>query len=96
MKIGFVGLGNMGQPLARNLLRSGHELTVYNRARSRADELAVPMPLASLIRDHFLSGVARGRGESDRAALARVSAESAGLSAARPDGAATAHAPGAD
>jgi 3-hydroxyisobutyrate dehydrogenase-like beta-hydroxyacid dehydrogenase len=64
-------------------------------ALAAADELAVPMPLASLIRDHFLSEVARGRGESDWAALARVSAESAGLSAAHPDGAATASAPGA-
>lgn len=65
-------------------------------ALAAADELAVPMPLASLIRDHFLSEVARGRGESDWAALARVSAESAGLSEARSDGAATANAPGAD
>lgn len=40
MKIGFVGLGNMGLPMARNLLRAGHELTVYNRTRSRAEGLA--------------------------------------------------------
>jgi 3-hydroxyisobutyrate dehydrogenase-like beta-hydroxyacid dehydrogenase len=40
MKVGFIGLGNMGQAMARNLIRAGHELTVYNRTRSRADELA--------------------------------------------------------
>lgn len=39
MKVGFIGLGNMGQPMARNLVRAGHELIVYNRTRSRAEEL---------------------------------------------------------
>jgi 3-hydroxyisobutyrate dehydrogenase-like beta-hydroxyacid dehydrogenase len=40
MKAGFVGLGNMGQPMARNLLKAGHQLIVYNRTRSRAQALA--------------------------------------------------------
>ena len=40
MRVGFVGLGNMGLPIARNLLRAGHELTVYNRTRSKAEALA--------------------------------------------------------
>ncbi len=40
MKAGFVGLGNMGQPMARNLIKAGHELIVYNRTRSRANDLA--------------------------------------------------------
>ncbi|HEV2233709.1 MAG TPA: NAD(P)-dependent oxidoreductase [Terriglobia bacterium] len=39
MKVGWIGLGNMGQPMARNLLKAGHELVVYNRTRSRADSL---------------------------------------------------------
>ena len=39
MKVGFVGLGGMGLPMAANLLQAGHDLTVYNRTRSRADEL---------------------------------------------------------
>jgi len=39
MKVGWIGLGNMGQPMARNLLKAGHELIVYNRTRSRAEEL---------------------------------------------------------
>jgi 3-hydroxyisobutyrate dehydrogenase-like beta-hydroxyacid dehydrogenase len=39
MKIGFIGLGNMGLPIARNLIKAGHKLTVYNRTRSRAEEL---------------------------------------------------------
>src|SRR5216117_3980131 len=40
MKAGFVGLGSMGLPIARNLLKAGHDLVVYNRTRSRAEELA--------------------------------------------------------
>jgi 3-hydroxyisobutyrate dehydrogenase len=30
MKIAFIGLGNMGKPMARNLLKAGHALTVYD------------------------------------------------------------------
>jgi 3-hydroxyisobutyrate dehydrogenase-like beta-hydroxyacid dehydrogenase len=39
MKIGWIGLGNMGLPMARNLLKAGHEVLVYNRTRSRAEPL---------------------------------------------------------
>src|SRR2546427_3130103 len=40
MKVGFIGLGKMGFPMATNLLAAGHRVTVYNRTKSRADELA--------------------------------------------------------
>jgi 3-hydroxyisobutyrate dehydrogenase-like beta-hydroxyacid dehydrogenase len=40
MKIGFVGLGKMGAPMARLLLSAGHEVTVWNRTRARAEALA--------------------------------------------------------
>jgi 3-hydroxyisobutyrate dehydrogenase-like beta-hydroxyacid dehydrogenase len=39
MKVGFIGLGSMGSAMARNLIKAGHTLTVYNRTRSRAEEL---------------------------------------------------------
>jgi 3-hydroxyisobutyrate dehydrogenase-like beta-hydroxyacid dehydrogenase len=39
MRIGFLGLGNMGEAMARNLIRAGHEVVVYNRNRGRADAL---------------------------------------------------------
>ena len=39
MKIGFIGLGGMGSAMARNLIKAGHTVTVFNRTRSRADEL---------------------------------------------------------
>jgi 2-hydroxy-3-oxopropionate reductase len=40
VKVGFIGLGNMGGPMAANLLRGGVGLSVYNRTRSRAETLA--------------------------------------------------------
>jgi 3-hydroxyisobutyrate dehydrogenase-like beta-hydroxyacid dehydrogenase len=39
--IGFIGLGLMGRPMALNLLKAGHKLTVWNRTPSRAQELVV-------------------------------------------------------
>ena len=36
MRVGIIGLGIMGAPMARNLLRAGHPLTVYTRTRARA------------------------------------------------------------
>jgi 3-hydroxyisobutyrate dehydrogenase-like beta-hydroxyacid dehydrogenase len=36
MKVGFVGLGNMGSAMARNLIKAGHTVTAYNRTRIRA------------------------------------------------------------
>ena len=39
MKIAFLGLGNMGGHMARHLLRAGHDITVWNRTLSKADEL---------------------------------------------------------
>jgi 3-hydroxyisobutyrate dehydrogenase-like beta-hydroxyacid dehydrogenase len=44
-----------------------------------AEEAAVPMPIASLIRDHFLTAIAQGMGEIDWSAISRVSAKNAGL-----------------
>ena len=40
MKIAFIGLGRMGAGMARNLLRAGHSLTVFNRSREKAEALA--------------------------------------------------------
>ena len=40
MKVGFIGLGSMGLPMARNLLRAGHSVTAHNRTPGRAEQLA--------------------------------------------------------
>src|ERR1700730_5662468 len=39
MNLAFIGLGKMGSAMARNLLRAGHKLAVYNRTRERAEAL---------------------------------------------------------
>jgi 3-hydroxyisobutyrate dehydrogenase-like beta-hydroxyacid dehydrogenase len=39
MKIGFLGLGNMGTPMALRLLAAGHELSVWNRSEERTKAL---------------------------------------------------------
>ena len=36
MRLGFIGLGTMGAAIARNLLRAGHDLTVWNRTAAAA------------------------------------------------------------
>jgi 2-hydroxy-3-oxopropionate reductase len=38
--IGFIGLGIMGKPMARNLLKAGYPLVVHSRSRAPVDELA--------------------------------------------------------
>jgi len=35
LKIGFLGLGTMGSAVVNNLLRSGHEVTVWNRTMAK-------------------------------------------------------------
>jgi 3-hydroxyisobutyrate dehydrogenase-like beta-hydroxyacid dehydrogenase len=37
--VGFIGLGSMGQPMVRSLLKAGYRVTVYNRSESRARAL---------------------------------------------------------
>ncbi|MFI4865859.1 MAG: NAD(P)-dependent oxidoreductase [Steroidobacterales bacterium] len=39
MKLGFIGLGHMGAGMAANLLKAGHEVTVYNRSSGKAQAL---------------------------------------------------------
>jgi 3-hydroxyisobutyrate dehydrogenase-like beta-hydroxyacid dehydrogenase len=39
MNLGVIGLGMMGGAMARNLLRAGHRVTVWNRTADRAEEL---------------------------------------------------------
>ena len=39
MKIAFVGTGVMGKSMVANLLKAGHEVTVYTRTKSKADDL---------------------------------------------------------
>lgn len=40
MRVGFIGLGTMGAPMARRLLEAGHDVVVHNRTREREEPLA--------------------------------------------------------
>ena len=42
-RVAVVGLGGMGSRIARRLLDVGHELTVWNRTREKAEALGVPV-----------------------------------------------------
>lgn len=39
MKVGFIGLGQMGSGMAANLVRAGHEVTVFNRSAGKRESL---------------------------------------------------------
>jgi 3-hydroxyisobutyrate dehydrogenase-like beta-hydroxyacid dehydrogenase len=55
--IGFIGLGLLGFPMAKNLLDSGYSLRVYNRTASKADPLvALGAKLAEKPEDAVVSG----------------------------------------
>ncbi len=62
MKLAFLGLGVMGYPMAGHLARAGHEVTVYNRTREKAERW---------LREHAGAGAPSHR-------LARTPAEAAG------------------
>ncbi len=43
-RIGFIGLGIMGKPMARNLVAAGHEVVIFSRTRASVDELVAEGP----------------------------------------------------
>lgn len=59
MHIGFIGLGNMGAPMAQNLLKAGHQLSVFDLSAAAVDGLvkAGALPVDSP------SAIARGNAE---------------------------------
>jgi 2-hydroxy-3-oxopropionate reductase len=58
-KIGFIGLGIMGKPMSRNLLKAGHQLTVYDIVAAAVDEIVA-------------AGTARGASSADVAAKSEI------------------------
>ena len=47
MKIGFVGLGHMGAPMGRNLLKASHQLIVFDVAKEPVEKLITAGALAA-------------------------------------------------
>lgn len=47
LKIGYIGLGLMGKPMARNILKAGFEVVVHNRSQQSVQELVVEGAIAA-------------------------------------------------
>lgn len=56
MKIGFVGLGRMGVHVAENLLKAGHQVTVWNRSRAPVQELVAKGAVGATAPEDALQG----------------------------------------
>jgi 2-hydroxy-3-oxopropionate reductase len=52
MKIGFIGLGVMGRPMAKNLIKAGHELHVFDIVQKSVDELVAAGAIAESSNRH--------------------------------------------
>lgn len=39
MKLGWIGLGNMGSPMSKRLIDAGYPVTVYNRSKAKEESL---------------------------------------------------------
>jgi 6-phosphogluconate dehydrogenase len=83
MKVGFIGLGQMGAGMAANLIKAGHELTIYNRTRSKGKALLEKEPMrrstasmrAAALRKFLIASVIESLGEA-LAVVARVESTS--------------------
>lgn len=51
MKVGFIGLGVMGRPMAKNLMKAGYELLVYDRVEAAVEELVKAGATAAMPRE---------------------------------------------
>jgi 3-hydroxyisobutyrate dehydrogenase-like beta-hydroxyacid dehydrogenase len=86
MKVGFVGLGQMGRPMAERLAGAGHSVKVYNRTRAAAEPLARAGAKVVERPDEVLDAEIVVSMLSDDAAVAAVWLDS-GLAARMPAGA---------
>jgi 3-hydroxyisobutyrate dehydrogenase-like beta-hydroxyacid dehydrogenase len=87
MKAGFIGLGRMGQAMARRLLDGGHDLGVYNRT---ADKLKPLIGLGAKALDSIKRAATYGEAVftmlADDAAVMEVASKPAGLVESLPKG----------
>ena len=88
MKVGFIGLGRMGQNMARRILEAGHDLRGYNRTYAKAEALAgagatVARSIADAVSDREVAITMLG-GDDD---LAHVVEGEGGVAANLPRGA---------
>jgi 3-hydroxyisobutyrate dehydrogenase-like beta-hydroxyacid dehydrogenase len=86
MKVGFVGLGQMGTAMATRLLQAGHEVTVYNRTAEKLKPLvALGARAAASLSETAQGGIVLSM-LADDAALRAVTHDAQGLLASLPRG----------
>lgn len=87
MRVGFIGLGKMGSGMAANLLKAGHEVTVYNRTAAKTELLVAQGARAAA----DIAGACRGDAVvtmlADDNAVESVTEGEGGLVASLPRGA---------
>jgi 3-hydroxyisobutyrate dehydrogenase-like beta-hydroxyacid dehydrogenase len=87
MKVGFIGLGRMGQAMATRMLHAGHELAVFNRTPEKAKPLAdAGAKVVKSIADAARFGEAVFTMLTDDAAVESVALQKGGLLEALPKG----------
>ncbi len=87
MKVGFIGLGRMGQAMARRLLDGGHEVGVYNRTAEKLKPLTDHGAKAmASIKEAADFGAAVFTMLADDAALLEVAGKAGGLKESLPRG----------
>ena len=84
MDIGFIGLGNMGKPMALNLINAGHRLRVWNRSPAPAQELHARGAIVAASPSEAFQGDAVISILSDDETVRHVIIEQALAAAARP------------
>ena len=88
MRVAVVGLGLMGEPIARRLLTAGHDLTVFNRTSERTAPLAADgATVAPSLAEVWTSADVCVTMVTGDDALRTVTAKEAGLLTAGPTGA---------
>ena len=75
MKVGFIGLGVMGGPMALNIVKKGHQLTVYD---SNPEAIAKLEEKLTALEGRPVGRGPRGAGPAGPPTLSRVSADQAG------------------
>lgn len=87
MKVGFVGLGRMGQAMAKRILDAGHEVAAYNRTPEKLKELAAAgAKVAKSVAEAASFGEAVFTMLTDDAAVGEVARQKGGLLEALPRG----------
>lgn len=87
MKVGFIGVGRMGQAMARRILEAGHDLAVYNRTTDKTKALAAAgASVVGSIAEAARYGAAVYTMLADDAALEDVAGQKNGLLQSLPKG----------